>query len=1039
MPPGPVPLTDPPGFTPNPEAIRSEVDEIIGVAADTEGKLYAHLDDHFAEIQAAVDQSKAAILGQLAVRQDEIDQAVKKVVQKLAKQLQDKEDSILADAMSVGYTPFQSGAYGTYQTPSIGQSPGDLAGPDAGLSGDEGGGAGSPAKGPLAPTPLGDPPWIFPGNPPSTPQPPSAGVGGGENPGGLGGGGAACLDPGVLTHLASGPPPSLTLGQPVTPWPGTGSPPACFAWETTQVYVCNASGGADIRLIGHPAGGFLNVTAQGWLEWSPFWGGFGPAPGPPGGTFPQPQGVDCGPPGGPDPNQPPPDGGGDQCCVPPERLQISPTYAGRNVTNLLDGWTLEQPWSNTAPDIPSGLYRWCQLAPCPYTMGGLNGRKFVIPHGYGLYYNAIGLVWSRHGADAADLLPCLVGSGDHHQITLNQPPGEPPPPGPNPPDDGAHCPVPAREVCPPPPPAVPRLGQLEDDECAGFEDTIRRFADWADKPTGLIGMDTGEQPPAAPTVPSFWERVTGQRGNIVPNLVNRFEAWARKTVLSVSKSAPCDSKRLTPLATIGGILRFINQWTGLIPKAILTPLQQAENFVCQVEIPSGPQADAAYLSDTITKGVWECWHKAAGDMLRGADAVMMGQRTRPESMQLCMLYRRGVLDEDAWKKAMRTVGVITDEDRDRIYKLSAYVPGASDVVRFVARDVDDKTIVDRYSLDYQFEEKYAERLKPLGDANGIDKETMRLYWRAHWQRSSPGQLMDMMHRLRPDKVPEGVATTQDDIRQSMLQDDYTVWDVDRLIALSYRPLTRTDAIQGYMIRGFNEEETKSVLLDAGYSDGDSNLLMKYLDRRRTVQENKRSGIPTVRTMVNQYAAGVLGTDELEKLLREVGYTDETVPRVMESALIARSVARAVESKRWIKQRYVTGVISLDEAVNELGRGGLMNDDVNDLVSQWTRNREARGKIPSAAQLCKWRGQLIIGEAEQLAALIRTGWAREDALRIVGSCTDDLVQKEIARRERMAKKAQQEADRIEKERLKRIKQQANQFGLNPSDQPGTPAG
>lgn len=1002
MPPG-YDLPDyPPSAPPDPAVISDNTTEIVNTACDIEEKIYAQIEGARQEIDAVAIQITNAIIGQLKSRQQEIDATCLKVVKKIAKQLKAKEDEIYADAYALGYTPsvptdaiyeIASDLSGTSipvpvapQVPPISFDAGPAPGPLPGEGGANGVGGIPPAGsggfgGPGAPTGLG-------GGPP----------GGGFAP--------ACL---VRESLPWGnqPPASYISGEYVDPWVHATGGPVCFPYEVTQVFVClpNQPGVYDIVGIAHPPGGHLWVTPGGQVAWSLTPGGFPPA-GPPGGTTLLPPDPACQPeqpPGNPQPPdepQPP----GPATCINPSQVVYGPSWELRPFFVLPNGCRLSRPV--TVQYAQHAGKDWC--ACWPFMCGGAGVPQTVLAMlpGEIAVIGPDGTVWvtTQECASHFTPVPCRGSQCYPGIMTPGGPGGPDGPGGPNGPQP------PGVENCPPPPPAAcgpdgqpwPFFPKPDDGGCDKFEDTINAMVEAGLNAAGFVGFAAVPGAQQSSLMNDIAKLMIGRPNAIIPDIVNRLARWLDKTVTDASKVTGCEPAKLTPVVVSRAAIMFAQQWTGAMPAQVVAAFDQAANFLCQYLYPNPAEADVAYLSDRITEDTWKCWIKQAGKYVGPSEAVREAKRTRPEAMQLCVLYRRKVLTEQAWKDAMRAVGVTREEERQHIYALSEYIPGPSDVVRFASRDVDDKDIVDKYKLDHDFDKKYADRLQPLGEAQGISKEIMRLYWRAHWRRSSPTQHFEFMQRLRPGRVPKEIETTVEDVRQSLLQDDYTIWDVDRLIAISYRPLTRTDAIQGYLIRVYSDEEFIDMLRDIGYTETDANKLRDYYSRRRQINEAKRSGLPTARTMINQYARGVLGEDSLRSQLMMTGYKDEQLEVALNSARIARGVYVADQTAKWVKQRFLHGMLDIADATVELLKGGLTSSDASALIDMWTQVRLVRGKLPSATQLCKWRGQHIITAGDQYDALMRVGWGYDDAARIVGSCTADILEAERKAAEKLAK-------------------------------------
>ncbi len=805
-----------------------------------------------------------------------------------------------------------------------------------------------------------------------------------------------------------------------TAWSVSGGSQPCYKWQLSTVWVCDRTNGAAFPYyVGHLPNTILWSNPSGLLTW-----GLAVEPGAvplqPTETLTMPGVGNCPEPQEPTPPETVPGGGGgggvcgwqgEVFCVDTKNLN----QAATPMTVPLMHPTGNIPVMALSPDGPI-TPGWCrvEVTTCPGPEAGAGpGSAFgLMPAPIGNpYLDENGLLWFVHNAAAPGNWCRVLG---YHLKCFEG--GTEPQVPPTPP--GAVCLPDPGPICPPAELEIPPLQLGAGDDCGRIQAEVARWTDTPIDHRSIVGADTGLDTTAGTERPSWWGLLTGRKGPVLSGLINRMSDWMKKKIVQTSKSVPCNDPGLMQVALVSGLFKFINQWFGIIPRAYMVQLQQAENFTCQVNLPSGAQADSAYIADTITKETWECFHRAEGNSLRPADSIMQAARNRPNAMMLVLLHRRNALKKEDYEALMRKEGFINPADRDRFFEGTKSWPALDDVIRMMVREATDEGIAKRFHTDEGFPEVSGSNLMKYADGLGIDKELLRLYWRAHWRIPSYTQLAEMYHRYRYEDTPEELRTTLDDVRTAIRQDDVLPWWIDRMVGISHTPLTRIDSQRGYQLHVMDDDQLKRSFQVRGYSDADADMMVAIAKAKRDAQEAQQSGLPTARTMINQFAKGVLSEWELRKQLEAIGRKEERLERAIESARIARSVRARDLASAAVQRAYFAGLLSESEADTELGKVGIDVDAKAELLAVWRVQRAARGKMAAAQTLCKWRGKALITAEQQAVALTRLGWREDDVKRIVYTCESDLAEAMSEKAYRDLWRARREAEYAEKQAKKK---------------------
>lgn len=812
--------------------------------------------------------------------------------------------------------------------------------------------------------------------------------------------GPAARDP--LPPPAPTPPPGTTPAAPFRPEPVTLPP----GWECPSY----------AYPIGSAEFGYFCYHVESGRTEPPTWVGPGTPPGGTGGSGP----------GGPVPPLQIPPALAD--CPTLKSWNYAGTWSGAGPVQTAYGraWRLlpEPDWTPAGwPFESAGQVLWSQVQWLPNSPVNPQLRSHAYaPKGWNVHVDPHGVAWTAPPNGLRLPLACVSyrptdrppgGTGGPGGTIVTEGP------------DGPQCVTPAAPECGPDSrPVLPPQVDVGD-RCKAIEEAIAKAAAQNPDLRSLFQMKTAAQDP------SFWTTgggrwvtgLVGAEGPALPTVAARLAAWLQKQLEAVVHAMGCDSEKLLPVSLIRAAYQVIDKWTGAIPEQVMEEIRQVSNTVCQSLLPSGSEADAAYLANAITKEVWECWHKAQGDLVGPADQVLTAQRTRLDWMNASLARRREKVTLPRWEQLMREAGVITPEDRQELFDSTQAWPQLADVIRFMVRDVADDKAVERGKLDEDFEKKWAGLLEKYGEGLGVGRDLARYYWRAHWQIPSFTQLSEMLHRLRPGRVPKELETTEETVREALKQDDHAPAYVDRLMYISHHTITRTDLQVMYLFRVVETDDLVERLMDFGYLRKDAELLAEQWKRRRKKDEAVASGMPSPRYLVREYARGEVSDDDLREAAELVTPTPEMADRVVEAAHFARRNYGRKQRIAAVKRQYVACLIGEDEAHGLLSEADVDPGAASELVEHWSIIRKCRGKEVSASQLCTWYQDGLITPAALAAGIKRAGYSADQVAIMVTACQHKLAEKRRKAEEAALKAAAAAAERARKAEERRLKELA----------------
>jgi len=252
------------------------------------------------------------------------------------------------------------------------------------------------------------------------------------------------------------------------------------------------------------------------------------------------------------------------------------------------------------------------------------------------------------------------------------------------------------------------------------------------------------------------------------------------------------------------------------------------------------------------------------------------------------------------------------------------------------------------------------------------REVLEWYWKSHWDLPSPTQVYEMLHRLNPEVLKvrgsaykeigldmSKLETTIETVKTYLKQADYDLRWRDRLVAISYAPLTRVDLRRIYELGLINEEELLARLMEVGYTKKDAELMVEFYKSYR--QEEVRLWTKT--EIRNLLYYGLVNESEAVILLKRIGYTEEDAKTLVElwKAKLAEKDMREIQ--KYVRDAYALGEITRAEAEKRLRDIGLSEETINIVLDKEDARRLGSVKLPSASTVVKWLKAGIITEAE----------------------------------------------------------------------------
>lgn len=472
---------------------------------------------------------------------------------------------------------------------------------------------------------------------------------------------------------------------------------------------------------------------------------------------------------------------------------------------------------------------------------------------------------------------------------------------------------------------------------------------------------------------------------------------------------------------ISAIPKLIEKYTGIPLEQYVQPLQYYRNWANPFLLPGQTSIDALYQANKIDDKEWECRTRMLGNLPNIHRLLRDAISTRLNVSDILELNKRKYITDDETKKELRSRGVTDESQFGQWKQLNNYIPPSSDVIRMMVKEVENEEQVREDGLDQNFDTAYKGKLSHWFHQNGIDDETAKYYWRAHWQEISPTQAYEMLRRLRPNRNKDGLVFTKERMARILRDADYPPGLIPYLMAVSYHPITRTDLIKGINNGTIKRLEAVESLLDLGYDQDNSEKLADILINDASRQQQSRTGQWTYRKIMQEYKKGTITQVRAKVLLSKTISDPDKIDDIISDADALVEAGNVEKCIKGIRRKFMIGEFDNMEAVLQLNKLGIDAFKSSSLTAGWSCELMTRSKEPTVKYLLEWVQKGIITAPECYRRLNNLGYTPLDSQNIMRNAAVKWAEEEAAEAVKLAEKRKKEAETEKKRQIKEEKE------------------
>jgi len=328
----------------------------------------------------------------------------------------------------------------------------------------------------------------------------------------------------------------------------------------------------------------------------------------------------------------------------------------------------------------------------------------------------------------------------------------------------------------------------------------------------LTKIRNPEHEAGAALLGAFSTSVASSASASLVDVLTRPVAYAVNAALPTQVLSPAEAiellKRRPDMdAQLRGMLHFYGYHDNIINMLIEISRQRLDVNTMVQALYRGDLTPEAFTGELTKRGMSQA----------DADEVFKLTRRPLDVQDLITAWRRKTISETDFDTRMGYLGY-AGTGLKIIKTDSAIIPPIGELVSMAVREAWDDTTAAKWGYD----EGYPELSGEWAEKQGMSRDWIKRYWRAHWNLPSPQMAFEMMHRdiIKPEELLDFLKVA-----------DYPIGWRERLMKMSYSPYTRVDVRRMYGLGVLKTRaEVKKSYMDLGYDDEKAENMTEFTIR-----------------------------------------------------------------------------------------------------------------------------------------------------------------------------------------------------------------
>lgn len=301
------------------------------------------------------------------------------------------------------------------------------------------------------------------------------------------------------------------------------------------------------------------------------------------------------------------------------------------------------------------------------------------------------------------------------------------------------------------------------------------------------------------------------------------------------------------------------------------------------------------------------------------------------------LWLRSEIGEEELHIKLRELGY-KDGDIQLLQSLAFFIPPVSDLITMAVREVFSPEIAAKFGQYEDFPQDFAENAAK----QGVSEDWAKRYWAAHWNLPSLTMGFEMFQRR---------IISDDELRLLMKAQDVMPFWRDKLIALSYNPLTRVDVRRMHKLGVLAREDVVNSYRDIGYSPENAELLTQFTETYNEdvsdLGEGKSLALSQVMELLNQR---IITDQNAIEILKGMRYDESESAMLVALNNLKRDLGERKQAKENIIQKGKKHIITYEQAQSQLTMLGITGLELEQALIAVSDKSDIQSSVPAQSML-----------------------------------------------------------------------------------------
>lgn len=433
---------------------------------------------------------------------------------------------------------------------------------------------------------------------------------------------------------------------------------------------------------------------------------------------------------------------------------------------------------------------------------------------------------------------------------------------------------------------------------------------------------------------------------------------AVEAVRSLAPSSPLARLFAGVITWVNTTVRTLNGVSDALGQRILQEYSVGNPWA----LPHTVELVEGYVRGEITLEEYRTGLARHGLSLAHADLLYQNRLQVQDETRLREWLHRGEITQEDYERELSRAGWHASDIASATRTVDV-VPPIADLIHMAVREAFSPDVAQRFGAFEDFPPEFAAEAKK----HGLTEEWAQRYWAAHWGLPSLTMGFEMLHR--------GIIGVADLELLMRAQDVQPFWR-EKLMQLSFKPLTRIDVQRMHKLGVLSLVEVENAYLDLGYDRENAARMARFVEQlnspKEKITKEKLKDLSQT-SVLDAYSIGLLNSGQAIERLLTLGYDGEEADLLISIRSEQDAHKARLDYERMLIEQVKAEIISPGQAEDLLNAAGVTPTRLEQFRANMIQAQLKRRMKASRADLDKFYKKGLIEKADYVGGLLDLGY------------------------------------------------------------------